>query len=367
MRLDPYRIVEGAAIAALAVGASDVFLATKAAYAPEVAALRRAALELSGTGLLLDLTLTIVEGPDEYLFGEEKALLEVIEGHDPLPRTLPPYQHGLFATVPIGWEAGASGPRPAGRATRRSVNNVETLATAAHILARGADWFRTMGTAGSPGTLLATVVGDVAPPAGGRGRHGHALRRRCWPAAAARTTGARWWRRSPACPTRCSRRPTSTCHSRTRTSPARGSGLGAAGFVVYDDTADMVSVARELEPVPGRRGVRPVPAVQVGFDRDHGAAARHRAGRRAATTTWASSTPASSTVTDANRCYLGTEEQNVVSSILRAFPEAFAARLEGTAGPLRPADVPLVKDIADDGTVTYDERHVRKQLDWTYR
>ena len=38
------------------------------------------------------------------------------------------------------------------------------------------------------------------------------------------------------------------------------------------------------------------------------------------------------TVTDANRCYLGTEEQNVVSSILRAFPEAFAARLEGTAG-----------------------------------
>jgi hypothetical protein len=72
-------------------------------------------------------------------------------------------------------------------------------------------------------------------------------------------------------------------------------------------------------------------------------------------------------VTDANRCYLGTEEQNVVSSILRAFPEAFAARLEGTAGPLRPAIVPLVKDISDDGAVTYDERHLRKQPDWTYR
>ena len=42
------------------------------------------------------------------------------------------------------------------------------------------------------------------------------------------------------------------------------------------------------------------------------------------------------TVTDANRCYLGTEEQNVVSSILRAFPDAFAARLEGSAGPLVP-------------------------------
>ena len=55
-----------------------------------------------------------------------------------------------------------------------------------------------------------------------------------------------------------------------------------------------------------------------------------------------------------------------MSSMLRAFPEAFAARLEGTAGPLRPALVPLIEDILDDGTVVYDERHVRKQPDWTY-
>ena len=118
MRRDPYRIVEGAAIAALAVGASDVYLATKAAYGPEVAALRRAALELSGTGLLLDLTIAVVEGPDEYLYGEEKALLEVIEGRDPLPRLLPPYQHGLFATVPIGWEDRGSDHGPLGEPTR---------------------------------------------------------------------------------------------------------------------------------------------------------------------------------------------------------------------------------------------------------
>ena len=64
------------------------------------------------------------------------------------------------------------------------------------------------------------------------------------------------------------------------------------------------------------------------------------------------------TVTDANRCYLGTEERNVVSSLLRSFPEAFAARIDGTAGPLRPALVPLVKEIYEDGTVLYDERHV---------
>jgi NADH-quinone oxidoreductase subunit F len=71
-------------------------------------------------------------------------------------------------------------------------------------------------------------------------------------------------------------------------------------------------------------------------------------------------------VTDANRCYLGTQEQVVVSSILRRFPEDVAAHLVGTAPPLRPVLVPLVKDILDDGTVIYDERHARKRPDWSF-
>ena len=50
--------------------------------------------------------ITVVLGPDEYLFGEEKALLEVIEGEDPPPPPDPPYQHGLFASMPSsGWSA----------------------------------------------------------------------------------------------------------------------------------------------------------------------------------------------------------------------------------------------------------------------
>src|SRR6266571_1107503 len=48
----------------------------------------------------------VCNGAEEYLFGEEKALLEVIEGNDPLPRWLPPYLHGLFVTDPqLGWDA----------------------------------------------------------------------------------------------------------------------------------------------------------------------------------------------------------------------------------------------------------------------
>ena len=72
------------------------------------------------------------------------------------------------------------------------------------------------------------------------------------------------------------------------------------------------------------------------------------------------------TVTDANRCYLGTEEQQVVSSLLRAFPEDFAAHLEGRPSHGRAVLVPLVTDIGDDGTVIYATRHARKRADWTY-
>ncbi|HEY8092648.1 MAG TPA: SLBB domain-containing protein, partial [Acidimicrobiales bacterium] len=164
MRLDPYRIVEGTAIAAFALGAPEAFVATKATYAREIALLRRAVIEMGSGGLLGDLTITIVAGPDEYLFGEEKALLEVIEGRDPLPRELPPWQHGLFATVAIGWESGAAGSNLEPASNPTAVNNVETLAAAAHILARGATWYRSVGTAASPGTILTTVVGAVRRP-----------------------------------------------------------------------------------------------------------------------------------------------------------------------------------------------------------
>ena len=111
MRRDPYRVIEGLAIAALAVGATDAYLATKRTFVPELAAVRRAALEMGAAGMLGDLNLSIVEGPEEYLFGEEKALLEVIEGRDPLPTLLPPWQRGLFATVQLGWEADVELPR----------------------------------------------------------------------------------------------------------------------------------------------------------------------------------------------------------------------------------------------------------------
>ena len=97
---------------------------------------------MADANFLGDLDVTIARGPDEYLFGEEKAMLEVIEGNDPLPRVLPPFQHGLFATAPqLGWTATEAEPGEAigDRANPTLVNNVETLAHVTWILAHDAD------------------------------------------------------------------------------------------------------------------------------------------------------------------------------------------------------------------------------------
>jgi NADH-quinone oxidoreductase subunit F len=143
MRRNPYQVVEGLAIAATTVGAVGAYVAVKASFEPEIAALERAITEMTDAGLVGDVPLTLVTGPDEYLFGEEKGLLEVIEGEDPLPRLFPPYVYGLFTTSPqMGWSAGADlsadGPAiPSSNPTL--VNNVETLATIVAVLGRGPD------------------------------------------------------------------------------------------------------------------------------------------------------------------------------------------------------------------------------------
>src|SRR5207237_2775541 len=111
MRSNPYQLVEGVIVAAFAVQAVETFICVKATFQQEVDTVTRAVQEMTGAGLCGDCTITIVTGPDEYLFGEEKAMLEVIEGKPPLPGLLPPFEHGLFVTTPqTGWESDEAQP-----------------------------------------------------------------------------------------------------------------------------------------------------------------------------------------------------------------------------------------------------------------
>jgi NADH:ubiquinone oxidoreductase subunit F (NADH-binding) len=370
LRHDPYRVLEGLAIAGYAVGAEAAYIATKASYAQEADRLATAIAEIEAAGIFADLQITLVLGPDEYLFGEEKALLEVIEGNDPLPRLLPPYEHGLFATdIQTGWQA-VDAPTGAGQGQGRGqpnptlVNNVETLAHVPRIVLDGADWFRSMGTAESPGTTIATIVGDVQAPLVTEVELGTPLS-----ALIERAGGARPGRTVQAAFSGVANAVITAEHFDVPVSyeglAAIGSGLGSAGFVVYDDTACMVEVARALSRFLYVESCGQCRACKFGT----GEITRNLEAIGAGEGTEQHIEVIGArllSVTDQTRCFLAAEEQAVVSSILRAFPEEFALHLEGRCSVApRTIDAPKLVDVAG-GVATYDERQARKQPDWTY-
>ncbi len=151
----PRLVFEGMAVAGYAVGAEEGVLYLRAEYdylrpllESVLDGLRRENLlgkRIAGSKFRFDIT--IKTGAGAYVCGEESALLESAEGKRGEPRDRPPF--------PV-----QSGYR--GRPT--TVNNVETLATAARILVQGASWFTAMGTARSAGTKLLSVSGDCAKP-----------------------------------------------------------------------------------------------------------------------------------------------------------------------------------------------------------
>ena len=165
---DPYQVVEGALIAALVVGADRVVFGVKPSSGEPVARLRAAIGEVGKAGEDGGVDLEVFEGPSEYLYGEETALLETIEGRPPLPRVAPPYRRGIDdlgggpASSGLPAAVDLAGPGDETEGAPALVDNVETLANVPWILARGASWFREMGTEDSPGTIVCTVTGSTA-------------------------------------------------------------------------------------------------------------------------------------------------------------------------------------------------------------
>jgi NADH-quinone oxidoreductase subunit F len=145
---------------------------------------------------------------------------------------------------------------------------------------------------------------------------------------------------------------------------AIGSGLGAAGFLVLDDTASMVEVARVLSRFLYVESCGQCPACKLGCGAvTDGLDALARG--EAVPEDLDVLAYRLRTVTDGNRCYLPVQEQRVVSSILQAFPDEVAAALDGEALPERGFLVPKLDDLAD-GVATFDRRQAAKRADWTY-
>jgi len=152
MEGDPFKLIEGMMIAGYAVRSSDGYIYVRAEYPMSVTRLRHAIALLEERGLLGDnilgsdfsFHLHINRGAGAFVCGEGSALTASIEGNRGMPRVKPP------RTVEKGlWE------RPT------VLNNVETYANVPKIILQGADWYRSIGTAGSPGTKTFSLTGAI--------------------------------------------------------------------------------------------------------------------------------------------------------------------------------------------------------------
>ncbi len=152
---NPHQVLEGLIICAYAVGAARSIVYIRAEYPLAVRILGKAirqAEELGfvGRGILnrsFDLDIQVFEGSGAFVCGEETALIQSVEGHRGMPRHRPPYpvQSGLEGKPTV-------------------INNVKTLACVPPIIQNGADWFKEIGTPGSPGTAIFSIVGNVTHP-----------------------------------------------------------------------------------------------------------------------------------------------------------------------------------------------------------
>ena len=233
---DPHSVIEGLIIGAYAIGVHQGYIYVRDEYPLAIERVSTAIQQALDVGLLgtnilgsgFDLSLEIARGAGAFVCGEETAMIASIEGGLGEPRPKPPYPAtaGLWGKPTV-------------------INNVKTLATLPVILARGADWYNTLGAPGNSGTIVFSLVGQIANTGlvevplgmtlgelleeiGGGGPDGKAIK-------AVQTGGP-----SGGClPARLFDTPI-TYEAMKET----GSIMGSGGMVVLDESACMVDVAR---------------------------------------------------------------------------------------------------------------------------
>lgn len=366
LRANPYRVLEGALIAARAVGAPEVVVALKASFEQERVRVQRAIDELSAAGIN-DVAMRICVGPAAYLFGEESAMLEVVEGRQPFPRVTPPYRRGLdegesgagnsAATVGLAGTGGTA-DSPA------LVNNVETLANVPGIILNGPDWFREIGTTDSPGSIVCTITGDTEHHGVGEFAMGTPL----WDIIEELGGGPRVGQTLIAA---VSGTANAVLEASQFTTPltyedmaAVGSGLGSAGFIVIDDSTDLVAFAQGIA-----RFLAVESCGQCLPCKDDGLGIA----RLLADVCSASGDDSTidelerrfATVGDGARCSLALQQSHCVQSLVTLAAETVENHLERSIEPVGPLLIAPIVDLVD-GTATINITYADKQPDWSY-
>jgi len=152
---NPHQVIEGALIAAYAINSHLVFNYMRGEFMDAAYTFEEALLECREAGIIgknimgSDYSVEFYThyGAGAYICGEETALIESLAGNLGQPWSKPPFPavEGLYRKPTV-------------------VNNTETLANVAAILVNGADWFKQMGTADSPGVKIVCLSGHVERP-----------------------------------------------------------------------------------------------------------------------------------------------------------------------------------------------------------
>jgi len=155
MERDPHSVIEGMAIAAYAIGCKLMFCYIRGEFHHSIERMEKAMEEAYENGHLgkniygsgYDLDMIVHTGGGAYMCGEETGLINSLEGEKGMARIRPPFPavEGLWGCPTI-------------------VNNVETLTAVKHIISRGAEWYRSIGTEKSAGTKLVSLSGHVNRP-----------------------------------------------------------------------------------------------------------------------------------------------------------------------------------------------------------
>jgi NADH-quinone oxidoreductase subunit F len=348
LRRNPYATIEGMIIAAHAIGAEKGYIALKGSFRREIERVRVALAEMKEQ--LGTLVIEVVEGPEEYLFGEEKALLNVIEGEGPLPREAdnPPYEVGLFATP--------GSPNPA------LVNNAESYAHVPSIVRHGAASFREVGTSDTPGTVIFTISGDVERPGVYEQAAGISLRELIFDVAGGLGEG----RRLKAILGGVSAAVIGPDKLDTPADfghlAAIGAGLGSAGLIVYDDRRSLGRVAQAVARFLYVESCNQCSACKTNLGLAS-AALDELAGGATAPDLAERALFSARHAPQANRCYLPVQGAIVIPSLVKRFRADFE-RMALAEEIL----VPKMVDFDEEHRVfSYDDQQPRKLPSWTYR
>ncbi|MFZ9213351.1 MAG: formate dehydrogenase beta subunit, partial [Candidatus Nanopelagicales bacterium] len=152
MEGDPFTLIEGMTIAAIAVGATKGFIYIRSEYPQAIKTMNKAIIEANKFGLLgknilgsnKEFQIEVRSGAGSYVCGEETAMLESLEGKRGVVRAKPPLPaiEGLFGKPTI-------------------INNVLTLASVPMVLAKGANFYKALGTEKSKGTQVFQLAGNI--------------------------------------------------------------------------------------------------------------------------------------------------------------------------------------------------------------